>query len=203
MSEQDYYEVRLTNGSAFLLVLLLIILCALFFMIGRISAKPQKNDIVDSSVLEEELEPEVPDLSFYEIAQENEAEKKNKRQVIKKKKEALKQQSPPPVASSGIVKSTEKSETTKKAAPPEKTETVPQEKPGFSIQVGALSSSQSADKLKSKITDMGYPVFIIKEQSGGKTVYKVRVGKFSTESIARATSAKLVKLGFKTWIVKE
>jgi len=64
------------------------------------------------------------------------------------------------------------------------------------IQVGAFSKEEGAQKLAKEIRDKGYQTYVII----GKTLYKVQVGEFNTLDEAKEISEKLKKLGYEIWI---
>ncbi len=66
----------------------------------------------------------------------------------------------------------------------------------YTVQVGAFSKEESAQKLAKEINDKGYQTYVIK----GKTLYKVQVGEFKTSEEVKAISEKLKKLGYEIWI---
>ena len=70
------------------------------------------------------------------------------------------------------------------------------EKKVYTVQVGAFSKEESAQRLAKEIRDKGYQTFVIK----GKTLYKVQVGGFKALDEAKAISEKLKKLGYEIWI---
>ncbi len=196
MSEQDYYEVRLTNKSVMLILVLLVILCSLFFMMGRISVKQAVDGeaaLAETISEEAEAEPEIPDLSFYEIARNNDKEPSESSVA-----------SPPPAEPPAIKEKVPveiKTDENKPPAEPDsvKPESREKQEGGYSVQVAAFRSSGDAEGLKKKLTDTGYKTYIIKDND----LYKVRVGRFSSEATARSTSDKLAKSGYKNWVVRE
>lgn len=95
-------------------------------------------------------------------------------------------------------------ETLKKRPP----ESIPIEKPDNAygdniwVQTGAFSNVNNAQALKRKLTDMGYPVTIIRKQSGGRNLHIVRVGGFQSKERARQAAQEIEKsLGVKTRIL--
>lgn len=55
----------------------------------------------------------------------------------------------------------------------------------YSVQVGAFGNEQNANKLKSKLGEKGYSVFVVEEGIGATLRYKVRVGHFAKEDEAK------------------
>jgi len=70
------------------------------------------------------------------------------------------------------------------------------EKKLYTVQVGAFSKEEGAQKLAKEIRGKGYQTYVVK----GKTLYKVQVGEFKTSEEAKAISEKLKKLGYEIWI---
>ena len=66
----------------------------------------------------------------------------------------------------------------------------------YTVQVGAFSKEEGAQRLAKEIRDKGYQTYVIK----GKTLYKVQVGEFKISEEAKAISEKLKKLGYEIWI---
>jgi len=66
----------------------------------------------------------------------------------------------------------------------------------YTVQVGAFSKEEGAQKLAKEIRGKGYQTYVIK----GKTLYKVQVGGFKTSDEAKAISEKLKKLGYEIWV---
>ncbi|PIE01380.1 MAG: hypothetical protein CSA79_00715 [Thiothrix nivea] len=62
---------------------------------------------------------------------------------------------------------------------------------GYVIQVLAASSHSTAKQVKQSIAVDGYPVFVVKANVNGKTVYRVRVGPYPAKSAARSVQAKM------------
>ncbi len=54
----------------------------------------------------------------------------------------------------------------------------PQKKPvkAFALQVGTFDDGEKAEELRSEMVKAGYPAFVYKDTSKGKTRYKVRIG---------------------------
>ncbi|MBX2991548.1 MAG: SPOR domain-containing protein [Bacteroidetes bacterium] len=66
--------------------------------------------------------------------------------------------------------------------------TQPPASPGrFTLQVGAFSTYENADKQKSFFTYHNYPAEVAQKSSGGRELFVVYVGSYSTDADARAT----------------
>lgn len=63
----------------------------------------------------------------------------------------------------------------------------------FTIQVGAFSQQNRADKLCSKLKQKGYDAFISPVTKDKKAYYRVRVGRFNSKEEAEAVAKKLKK----------
>jgi len=66
----------------------------------------------------------------------------------------------------------------------------------FTIQVGAFSRHENADRLKKRLEQNYENVQIIPFDKGGETFYRVRVGKFTDLKKAEATETALINNGF-------
>lgn len=66
----------------------------------------------------------------------------------------------------------------------------------FSVQVGAFSKADNAQRLSGLLRKKGYDAYIEKTCHGDKLIYRVRVGKFNTRKDAQKEAAKLKKEGF-------
>lgn len=62
---------------------------------------------------------------------------------------------------------------------------------GYAIQVLAASSRNKAEQVRKSISVDGYPVFVVKANVNGKTVYRVRVGTYPARNAARAVQTKM------------
>ncbi len=71
------------------------------------------------------------------------------------------------------------------------------------IQVFASPDGQQARRLRDRIADAGYVVFILEEVVGGQTVHRVRVGPFAERAEAVRLEPRL-KSQFKvdTWVTR-
>ncbi len=70
----------------------------------------------------------------------------------------------------------------------------------YTVQVGAFSSAVNARNLTDKLTQKGYPAYLIEMNSFGKPSYRVRVGKFKLRQEAAGWNDKLAQEGYPTKI---
>lgn len=63
----------------------------------------------------------------------------------------------------------------------------------YSLQIGAFSNKEIAEKLKNEATAKGYDAFIKGIKSNGTFLYKVYVGKYSTREEANKYISKIAK----------
>ena len=68
--------------------------------------------------------------------------------------------------------------------------------PSFSIQVGAFSKRENAERLSENLRKKGYDVFVEKSYENDKLIYRVKVGRFDTKKGAEEEAVKLKKEGF-------
>lgn len=62
---------------------------------------------------------------------------------------------------------------------------------GYAIQVLAASSRNKAEQVRKSIAVDGYPVFVVRANVNGKTVYRVRVGTYPARNAARSVQTKM------------
>ena len=97
---------------------------------------------------------------------------------------------------------------TKKPMPPKTT--APSKKPGvpsleasrWGVQIGALSSKESAESLRQQASKSGYTSTVTKAVVGGKTLYRVTVPAGKDRDSAVSLSGKLQKAGFPVFVVE-
>ena len=65
--------------------------------------------------------------------------------------------------------------------------------PFYSVQIGAFSKKEVAEKLKDTAIFKGYKAFVKDYKTNGETLYKVYVGKYSTREEANKYLSKIVK----------
>jgi cell division septation protein DedD len=73
------------------------------------------------------------------------------------------------------------------------------DKPGYVVQVGAMTHEAYAEDMRRSLDKKDFPAFVFHRSAG--RFYRVAVGPYSDASAATQTKAKLAKLGFQT-IVK-
>ena len=74
----------------------------------------------------------------------------------------------------------------------------------FSVQVGAFSTEESAQRLKEKLSPHCKRVYIAPFEAKGKTLYRVRVGTFKTLKETKKIQKKLESQGYlNTFMVAE
>lgn len=66
----------------------------------------------------------------------------------------------------------------------------------FSVQAGAFSKKENAQKLTELLRNKGYDAYIEKCYDRDRLIYRVRVGKFDTEGGAQEEAARLKKQGY-------
>lgn len=64
-------------------------------------------------------------------------------------------------------------------------------KGGWSVQVNATKDQATADRLVSRLSQLGYQAFIVKVRLADETWYRVRVGRFPTMEAATAVVMRL------------
>jgi len=62
---------------------------------------------------------------------------------------------------------------------------------GWSVQVNATKDQATADRLVTRLSELGYQSFIVKVRLADETWYRVRVGRFSTMEAATAVVMRL------------
>lgn len=62
---------------------------------------------------------------------------------------------------------------------------------GWSVQVNATKDQATADRLVSRLSELGYQAFIVKVRLADETWYRVRVGRFPTMEAATAVVMRL------------
>ena len=65
--------------------------------------------------------------------------------------------------------------------------------PFYSLQIGAFSKKESAEKLKNIAKAKGYEAFIKESKLNGKLLYKVCIGKYSTVTEAKKHISQITK----------
>ena len=74
--------------------------------------------------------------------------------------------------------------------------------PGYAVQVGSFSSSDSARAMKRRLAEQGYESFVSVGGSGAGQRWRVRVGPFAARARADRVAGRLEgREGLATWIV--
>jgi cell division septation protein DedD len=74
---------------------------------------------------------------------------------------------------------------------------------GFAIQVAALRDGDEADAVARRLSDRGYPAYVLAPAPGAPAVFRVRVGKYPERREAENVAARLEKEEqFKPWITR-
>src|SRR6056297_3485184 len=71
----------------------------------------------------------------------------------------------------------------------------------WAVQLGSFSSEENAEGLAADLRDQGFPAFLSRVQSGGRTLHRVRVGPQGSRDEAEKVAAALAKAGQKGQVV--
>jgi cell division protein FtsN len=63
----------------------------------------------------------------------------------------------------------------------------------YILQLGVFSNAATADASKSQLGSLGVPVFVVKDITNGKVIYRVQAGPFVTKEAATQLQTKLAK----------
>jgi DedD protein len=66
---------------------------------------------------------------------------------------------------------------------------------GWAVQVGSFGSRDNAEKLRGQLSADGFPVFLMRVESGGRTFHRVRVGPYADRADAEAAAGRLAAAG--------
>jgi DedD protein len=66
---------------------------------------------------------------------------------------------------------------------------------GWAVQVGSFGSRDNAEKLRRQLSAKGFPVFLMRIESGGRTFHRVRVGPYADRAGAEAAAGRLAATG--------
>lgn len=72
----------------------------------------------------------------------------------------------------------------------------------YRVQVGSFSIKSNADKLKSKLSKLGYDTIVVRADVNSRTFYRVQVGAYSVKNNAVNMKNKLKSDGFDSIIVE-
>jgi cell division septation protein DedD len=186
-----YKRKNRSNLETFIILIGAIIILGVAFNLARDRSyiPPEEPTIVEEEKVESpviKVPVELPQKESVEKAEEKEkfSEEEIKKEVTPEEK--------PPLTEPSTIKTLEVEPEVKVI---KESETVSNKKV-YTVQVGAFSKQEGAQKLATEIRDKGYQTYVIK----GKTLYKVQVGEFKTSEEAKAISDKLKKLGYEIWI---
>jgi len=71
----------------------------------------------------------------------------------------------------------------------------------WAVQLGSFSNEENAEGLAADLRDRGFPAFLSRVQSGGRTLHRVRVGPQGSRDEAEKVAAALAKAGQKGQVV--
>ncbi|WP_405234239.1 SPOR domain-containing protein [Lentisalinibacter salinarum] len=71
----------------------------------------------------------------------------------------------------------------------------------WAVQLGSFSNEENAEGLAADLRDQGFPAFLSRVQSGGRTLHRVRVGPQGSRDEAEKVAAALAKAGQKGQVV--
>lgn len=74
---------------------------------------------------------------------------------------------------------------------------------GYSVQVGALADSASAEQLAAKLEKRGYAVYVKPSPEPGANRWRVRVGPVATREEAQRLASQLEREKLPTWVLAE
>jgi len=180
-----------SNLETFIILIGAIIILGVAFNLARDRSyiPPEKPTIVEEEKVESPVIKVPVELPKKKTVEKVEEKEKFSEEEIKK--EITPEEKPPLTEPSVIETSTVEPEV--KILKESETAS---EKKVYTVQVGAFSKEEGAQKLAKEIRGKGYQTYVIK----GKTLYKVQVGGFKTSDEAKAISEKLKKLGYEIWV---
>ena len=180
-----------SNLETFIILIGAIIILGVAFNLARDRSyiPPEKPTIVEEEKVESPVIKVPVELPKKKTVEKVEEKEKFSEEEIKK--EITPEEKPPLTEPSVIETSTVEPEV--KILKESETAS---EKKVYTVQVGAFSKEEGAQKLAKEIRGKEYQTYVIK----GKTLYKVQVGGFKTSDEAKAISEKLKKLGYEIWV---
>ncbi len=180
-----------SNLETFIILIGAIIILGVAFNLARDRSyiPPEEPIIVEEEKVESPVIKVPVELPQKETVEKVEEKEKFPEEEIKKE---VTSEEKPPLTEPSTIK-TPKVEPEVKVV---KESEIVSDKKVYTVQVGAFSKEEGAQKLAKEIRDKGYQIYVIK----GKTLYKVQVGEFKTSDEAKAISEKLKKLGYEIWI---
>lgn len=180
-----------SNLETFIILIGAIIILGVAFNLARDRSyiPPEEPTVMEEEKVESpvvKVPVELPQKETVEKVEENEKflEEEIKKEVTPEEK--------PPLTEPSVVKTP----TVEPEVKIVKESEIVSDKKVYTVQVGAFSKEEGAQRLAKEIRDKGYQTYVIK----GKTLYKVQVGEFKISEEAKAISEKLKKLGYEIWI---
>lgn len=180
-----------SNLETFIILIGAIIILGIAFNLARDRSyiPPEEPTIVKEEKVESPVIKVPVELPQKETVEKVEGKEKFPEEEIKKE---VTPEEKPPLTEPSTIK-TPKIEPEVKVV---KESEIVSDKKVYTVQVGAFSKEEGAQKLAKEIRSKGYQNYVIK----GKTLYKVQVGEFKTSEEAKVISEKLKKLGYEIWI---
>lgn len=180
-----------SNLETFIILIGAIIILGVAFNLARDRSyiPPEEPTIVEEEKVESPVIKVPVELPQKETVGKVEENEKFPEEEIKKE---VTQEEKPPLTEPSVVKTP----TVEPEVKIVKESEIVSDKKVYTVQVGAFSKEEGAQRLAKEIRDKGYQTYVIK----GKTFYKVQVGEFKTSEEAKAISEKLKKLGYEIWI---
>lgn len=180
-----------SNLETFIILIGAIIILGVAFNLARDRSyiPPEEPTIVEEEKVESPVIKVPVELPQKETVGKVEENEKFPEEEIKKE---VTQEEKPPLTEPRVVKTP----TVEPEVKIVKESEIVSDKKVYTVQVGAFSKEEGAQRLAKEIRDKGYQTYVIK----GKTFYKVQVGEFKTSEEAKAISEKLKKLGYEIWI---
>ncbi len=180
-----------SNLETFIILIGAIIILGVAFNLARDRSyiPPEEPAVVEEEKVESPVIKAPVELLQKETVEKVEEKEKSPEEEIKKE---VTPEEKPPLTEPSVIK-TPKVEPEVKVI--KESETV-SDKKVYTVQVGAFSKEEGAQKLAKEIRGKGYQTYVIK----GKTLYKVQVGEFKTSNEAKSISEKLKKLGYEIWV---
>jgi len=180
-----------SNLETFIILIGAIIILGVAFNLARDRSyiPPEEPTVVKEEKVKSPVTKVPVELPQKETIEKVEEKEKSPEEEIEKE---VTPEEKPPLTEPSVIK-TQKIESEVKVI--EESEAV-SDKKLYTVQVGAFSKEEGAQKLAKEIRGKGYQTYVIK----GKTLYKVQVGGFKTSDEAKAISEKLKKLGYEIWV---
>ena len=180
-----------SNLETFIILIGAIIILGVAFNLARDRSyiPPEKPAIVEEEKVESPVIKVPVELPKKKTVEKVEEKEKFPEEEIKKE---ITPEEKPPLAEPSVIETS----TVEPEVKILKESEIVTEKKVYTVQVGAFSKEEGAQKLAKEIRGKGYQIYVIK----GKTLYKVQAGGFKTSDEAKAISEKLKKLGYEIWV---